>query len=384
MSEETAESVDDATDEDATAESVDEEPEPEQAAESVDEADADAEAGVDEPEEDEPEEDEPEEGGIEEGDFVRLDYTVRTVEDGTVIDTTRKDVAEEAGIDDEDYEFEPRVVVVGAGHVFQGVDEALTGQHPGDEGTVTIPAEEAFGEVDPENVRTVSADRIDEDDRYPGAQVQIDGEQGRLETIIGKRARVDFNHPLAGEALEYEYEVVDVVEDRVERAEGLLGMYLQQTPEMWIRTDEVEQERTVEVEPDEEDADDGAEGDEETGADEGAADDEADEEEPEPEFETVTETVEKETLYVEATPQMTMNQQWLFSKQQIAQDLMNRLGLDRVIVQETIESPGMGMGMGGMMGGMGGGAVPPVGDDEGEGEVDIDPEELVEELETEE
>jgi hypothetical protein len=36
------------------------------------------------------------------------------------------------------------------------------------------------------------------------------------------------------------------------------------------------------------------------------------------------------------------------------------------------------------MGGMGGGAVPPVGDDEGEGEVDIDPEELVEELETEE
>jgi FKBP-type peptidyl-prolyl cis-trans isomerase SlyD len=363
------------------AESVDADEEVTERTEAPDESDVESDADAAEPEpepepesESEPEADEEgeedEEGGIEEGDFVRLDYTVRTVEDGTVVDTTREDVAEEAGLGDEDYEFEPRVVVVGAGHLFQGVDEHLVGGHAGDTGTVSIAAGEAFGEFDPEDVRTVSADRIDEDDRYPGAQVNVDGEQGRVETIIGGRARVDFNHPLAGEDLEYEYEVLDVVEDRVERARGLLGMYLQEVPELSIEVDEVEEESVVDVEPDE-DADDGGAGDDDLA---------------EPETELVTEVVEKETLYIEATPQMTMNQQWLFSKRQIAQDLMERLDLDRVVVRETIEG-GMGMGMGGMMGGMGGGGPAPAsGDDVEEAleDVDIDADEIVDELDVEE
>ncbi|SEO86871.1 FKBP-type peptidyl-prolyl cis-trans isomerase SlyD [Halogranum amylolyticum] len=294
------------------------------------------------------------EAGIQDGDFVKLDYTVRTKEDETVVDTTKQDVAEEAGIDDDDYEFAPRVIVVGAGHVFQSVDDDLQGKDAGDTGTVDIPADEAFGAFDPDDVKTVAADKIPEDDRYPGAQVQIDGDQGRLETIIGGRARVDFNHPLAGEDLEYDYEIVEIVDDREEQAQGLLGMYLQQSPEVWIETDEVEEETVVE--PDE-DADEDAEP------------------------ETTVETVEKETLYIEATPQMTMNQQWMFSKQQIAQDMMQRLGIDRVIVQETIDgSGGMMGGMGGMMGGAGGAGGEADIEDALE-DVDVDADEIVDELE---
>ncbi|WEL25894.1 FKBP-type peptidyl-prolyl cis-trans isomerase [Haloferax volcanii] len=296
--------------------------------------------------------DEEVESGIQDGDFVRLAYTVRTIEDGDVVDTTDKEVAEEAEIDVEGYEFEPRVVIVGAGHVFPEVDEALIGAEAGDEGTVEIPAVDAFGEYDEDEVRTVSANKIDEDDRYPGAQVTIDGDQGRLETIIGGRARVNFNHPLAGEDLEYEYEVLDLVDDREEQASGLLGMYLQQAPEVWIQTDEVEEEQVVGSDDEDEDA--------------------------EPETETVT--VEKDTLYIEATPQMTMNQQWMFSKQQIAQDIMQRLDIDRVIVQETIEGGMGGMGgLGGMMGGAGGADI-----EEAIEDVDIDADELAAELDADE
>ncbi|CQR49862.1 MULTISPECIES: FKBP-type peptidyl-prolyl cis-trans isomerase [Haloferax] len=296
--------------------------------------------------------DEEVESGIQDGDFVRLAYTVRTIEDGDVVDTTDKEVAEEAEIDVEGYEFEPRVVIVGAGHVFPEVDDALIGAEAGDEGTVEIPAVDAFGEYDEDEVRTVSANKIDEDDRYPGAQVTIDGEQGRLETIIGGRARVNFNHPLAGEDLEYEYEVLELVDDREEQASGLLGMYLQQAPEVWIQTDEVEEEQVVESDDEDEDA--------------------------EPETETVT--VEKDTLYIEATPQMTMNQQWMFSKQQIAQDIMQRLDIDRVIVQETIEGGMGGMGgLGGMMGGAGGADI-----EEAIEDVDIDADELAAELDADE
>ncbi|AGN01141.1 FKBP-type peptidylprolyl isomerase [Salinarchaeum sp. Harcht-Bsk1] len=302
-----------------------------------------------------------EESGLQEGDFVRLSYTARETQDGGLVDTTSQEVAEEEGVADEDQTFEPRIIVLGEGHLFEPVEEAIKGQEEGDSGTVTVPAEEAFGEKDPEQVRTVAADKVPEDERYPGAHVQIDGEHGHVEAIIGGRARVDFNHALAGRDIEYEYEILDVVDDRLERAQGLVNAFLDIDLEMWFETDEVEEETYVSP-SEEEGEDEDTEGDED--------------EDVEGHFET--ELVEKESLYIEATPQLTMNQQWMMGKQQIAQQLIDRLGIDRVVVQETID--GMGAGpMGGMMGGMGGG---------GEGDIedaledaDVDADELVEELE---
>ena len=292
--------------------------------------------------------------GLQDGDFVELDYTLRTTDDDEVIDTTHESVAEEAGIaDEENRDFTPRTIIVGDGHVFESVDESLRGSEVGDGDSVIITPEEGFGEYDPEEVRTVSAEKIPEDDRYPGATVQIDRQQGHIETIIGGRARVNFNHPLAGEELEYDYEIASVVDDREQQAEGILGMHLQQVPDLWIQTDEVEEEVTVEPDEDDEDA----------------------------EPTTETQTVEKETLYIEATQQLTMNQQWMMGKSQIAQEITDKLGLDRVIVQEILDGGGMMGGMGGMMGGgMGGGDVEDALDDVDLDDVDLDADELAESL----
>jgi FKBP-type peptidyl-prolyl cis-trans isomerase SlyD len=291
--------------------------------------------------------------GLQDGDFIRLAYTARTVEDGQLVDTTDEEVAEEEGVADQGT-FEPRVIVLGEGHLFPEVEDDIRGKEVGDEGSVVVSGEDAFGEYDEEQVRTVSADKIDEDDRYPGARVQIEGEQGVLETIIGGRARVDFNHPLAGEDIEYEYEILEQVEDDLEKAKGLLGMFLDVDLEMWVETDEVEETRVEEPEEDEEDA----------------------------EPETITETVEKETLYVESTPQLAMNQQWMMQKQQIAQQVIDLTSIDRIVIEEVLDGSGMGMGMGGMMGGMGGagGAPEDVDIEEALEEADIDADEIADEL----
>ncbi|QLH78886.1 peptidylprolyl isomerase [Halosimplex rubrum] len=291
--------------------------------------------------------------GLQHGDFIELDYTARTVEGGDLVDTTDPEVAEEEGVG-EDQEFGPRTIVLGEGHVFDAVEEDIVGSEVGDTGTVTVPAVDAFGEFDDEEVRTISADRIPEDDRYPGAHVDIDGEHGHINTIIGGRARVDFNHPLAGEDIEYDWEVLSEVEDREQRASALLDVFLDMDLDVWFETDTVEEEQLVEDDDDEED------------------------EESEPEYETVE--VEKETLYIEATPQLTMNQQWMMGKQQIAQQLTNLLDIDRIIVQEELGG-GMGMmgGMGGMMGGMGGAEGAEL--EEALEDEDIDAEEIVDELE---
>ncbi len=304
-----------------------------EAAESAEESDTETESDVD---------------GLEDGDFVRLAYTIRTADDGNVIDTTDEETAEEAEIDTDEYEFEPRIIALGAGHVFPSVEEALIGSSVGDEAVVDVPADDAFGAYDPDEVETVKADKIPEDSRYPGAQVQIDNRQGHLETIIGGRARVDFNHPLAGEDLEYEYEVLETIEDREEKAAGMLGMHLQEAPEVRIET-VVEEEETVTEDDDGEEV-------------------------------VETEEVEKDVLYVTATQAMQMNQQWMFQKQQIAQDLMSRLDLDRVVVEEVIEGGGMG-GLGGMMGGMGGAGAGDIED--ALEDVDIDADEIADEIDDE-
>ncbi|EMA45092.1 FKBP-type peptidyl-prolyl cis-trans isomerase [Halococcus saccharolyticus] len=303
--------------------------------------------------------DETEASGIQEGDFVRLAYTARSVENDQLVDTTDQDVAEEEGVDDQQQTFEPRVIAVGAGHLFDAVEQDFIGGEAGDSGSVTVPAAEAFGEYDEEEVRTISAEKIPEDDRYPGGHVDIEGEHGHVNTIIGGRARVDFNHPLAGEDVEYDYEVLDTVDDRIERAEGMLGMYFDADLDMRIEVDEVEEEQMVEPDEDEGDED----------------------EEAEPEFET--EVVEKETLYIEQSPQLQFDQQWMMGKQQILGDLIDRLDLDRVIVEEVIDGTGGMMGgMGGMMGGMGGGgeeADLEAIEEELE-DADIDADEITEEL----
>ncbi|WP_227130809.1 FKBP-type peptidyl-prolyl cis-trans isomerase [Halorubellus salinus] len=297
--------------------------------------------------------------GVQDGDFVKLAYTARTVENDQLVDTTDPEVAEEEGIDQEGQEFAPRTIVLGEGHIFDSVEDDVRGKEVGDTGTVVVPAAEAFGEYDEDDVRTLSAEKIPEDDRHPGAQVQIDGEEGFVNTIIGGRARVDFNHPLAGDDVEYDYEIVDVVTDEVEKASGLFEMFFDIAPEMHIETDEVEEETMVE--PDE-DADEDAE----------------------PEFET--EVVEKRSLYVESVPQLQMNQQWMFGKQQVAQQIMSHVDVDRVVVQEIIDGGGMGGmmgGMGGMMGGMGGEGADAEAVEEALEEADVDADEIAAELDEE-
>ncbi|NIB99542.1 peptidylprolyl isomerase [Halobacterium sp. R2-5] len=295
-------------------------------------------------------ESEAEQGGLQEGDFVELAYTAYTVDSGELVDTTDEEVAEEEGVDTDEQDFSPRTIVIGEGHIFEDVEDDLVGKEVGDTGEVVV--EQAFGEYDDEEVRTISANKIPEDDRYPGAHVDIEGEHGHVEAVIGGRARVDFNHPLAGEDVEYEYEILDEVEDTVEKARGLLKMYFDAELDMHLETDEVEEEVTEEGE-------DG-------------------------ETETTAETVEKETLYIEQSPQLQFNQQWMMGKDQILNQIIDMLEIDRVIVQEIIDGQPAGMPgmMGGGMGGMGGEDLGDVED--ALEDADVDAEEIVEELDVDE
>ena len=56
-------------------------------------------------------------------------------------------------------------------------------------------------------------------------RVEVEGNEGMVVDVIGRRAVVDFNHPLAGKTLQYSYTILEKVEDQVEQISGLIKLY---------------------------------------------------------------------------------------------------------------------------------------------------------------
>ncbi|ELZ59223.1 MULTISPECIES: peptidylprolyl isomerase [unclassified Haloferax] len=151
---------------------------------------------------------------IETGDSVSLEY-VGTLPDGTVFDTSRQDVAEAEGLAEAqpDRDYEPLAVEVGAGTVIEGLDEALVGMSVGDEESIEIPPEKAYGEYDEDLIREHETEQLREvlgDEPEEGLYVQT--QQGGLGEIVHADddvVRIDFNHELAGETLVFDIEILD-------------------------------------------------------------------------------------------------------------------------------------------------------------------------------
>lgn len=164
---------------------------------------------------------------IKQNDFVEIEYTGRVKETGEVFDTTDEKTAKEANIYSEKAEYQPVVVCVGQGQLLQGLDEFLLGREAG-EFMVDVPAEKAFGKKRSDLMKMVPVGKFSEHKikPVPGLQVNIDGAVGTVKTVSGGRCVVDFNHPLAGQDVEYKVKVNRVVEGKKEQVAALLKILL--------------------------------------------------------------------------------------------------------------------------------------------------------------
>lgn len=153
---------------------------------------------------------------IDAGDSVEIEYVGR-LDDGTVFDTSRREVAEAEGLveDQSGREYTPLEVEVGAGQVIEGLDEGLVGMAAGDTAVVTVPPEEGYGEYDEE--RVIEYERAQLEEMLQGAELteglQLQTEQGLPGEVVDvgeSVVEIDFNHDLAGETLDFEVEIVSV------------------------------------------------------------------------------------------------------------------------------------------------------------------------------
>ncbi|WP_020675904.1 FKBP-type peptidyl-prolyl cis-trans isomerase [Geopsychrobacter electrodiphilus] len=153
---------------------------------------------------------------VKEADKVAINF-IGTLADGTIIDSTYPDPDEDA-CNDEDccHEHGPMELTLGEGDFYTPIETALIGMRVGDKKTVVVAPVDAFGEHDPENVFSIKPGEFPEDILPEvGLELEVTGDDDDLfmVTIIevtDDEIVLDSNHPLAGEELTYEIELVKI------------------------------------------------------------------------------------------------------------------------------------------------------------------------------
>ncbi|MBF2014665.1 MAG: peptidylprolyl isomerase [Rivularia sp. T60_A2020_040] len=135
------------------------------------------------------------------GNNVKVHYTGK-LDDGTVFDSS--------------VEREPLQFSLGSGNVIPGFEEAIIGMTPGESKTATIPPDQAYGPQREELVITVEKEQIPTDLSVEiGQQLQISQNDGQVIPVIvtdvsDSKVTLDANHPLAGQQLTFDIELVEV------------------------------------------------------------------------------------------------------------------------------------------------------------------------------
>ncbi|MFW2541087.1 FKBP-type peptidyl-prolyl cis-trans isomerase [Primorskyibacter sp. 2E107] len=138
---------------------------------------------------------------VKSGDTVRIHYT-GTLTDGSTFDSS-------AGRDPLEFE-------VGSGQIIPGLDKAIPGMTVGDKKKVEIPADEAYGQPNPQALQAVPRAEIPEDIPLEvGTQLQVQTPTGQVmpvtvTEVTEAEVTLDANHPLAGKDLTFDIELVEI------------------------------------------------------------------------------------------------------------------------------------------------------------------------------
>jgi peptidylprolyl isomerase len=135
------------------------------------------------------------------GDTVRVHYTGK-LDDGTVFDSSVGGT--------------PLEFTLGSGQIIPGFEQAVLGMSPGDSKTEMIPVEQAYGEHREDMVVVVDRAQMPGNlDPEIGQQLEIQQPSGEaipvvITDITDGEITLDANHPLAGEDLTFEIQLVDI------------------------------------------------------------------------------------------------------------------------------------------------------------------------------
>ena len=164
---------------------------------------------------------------MQKGDFLKVDYTGRVKASGEIFDLTSEEIAKKEKIFDPNNRYGPALVIMGNGMIIPGVEKHLESMKVGEEKKFDVEPNEAFGPRSPKLIRIIPLSKFVENkiNPVPGAFLEIDGRNAKIQSVTGGRVRVDFNNPLAGRALSYRIKIVGKIEDKKTQVEEILTYF---------------------------------------------------------------------------------------------------------------------------------------------------------------
>ena len=112
---------------------------------------------------------------------------------------------------------EPLEFTIGSGQVIKGFDDGVTGMATGEKKTVEIPVGDAYGEKNDEMIIEFPKDQFPPDmNPEVGMQLMMNNGQGQsfpvnIVEVKEESVVLDANHPLAGQDLIFDLELVEIV-----------------------------------------------------------------------------------------------------------------------------------------------------------------------------
>lgn len=138
---------------------------------------------------------------VADGMVVTFDFTL-TLDGGEVADSTEGQM--------------PLRFIVGQGQLLPGLEDAMVGMNVGEERDITLNPEDAYGEWDEDALEEVALSELPgEMDLEEGMPLEVTDTEGdtyeaSVYEIKQDSVILDYNHPLAGETLQFHVKVIDV------------------------------------------------------------------------------------------------------------------------------------------------------------------------------
>ncbi|AEH60094.1 peptidylprolyl isomerase FKBP-type [Methanosalsum zhilinae DSM 4017] len=156
----------------------------------------------------------PGEATVERGDTVSFDY-IGMYENGTVFDTSIEDVAIENEIHNPQRQYEPMTFEVGSPNIIEGISTGLIGMTEGEEKTITLEPEEAYGPYREDMIVPITIEEYQEmtgSDELPQPGDVLMTQMGQLPVndVNETHVKLDTNHPMAGKTLVFDVTVVSI------------------------------------------------------------------------------------------------------------------------------------------------------------------------------
>ena len=116
------------------------------------------------------------------GDTIKVDY-VGSLENGSVFDTSIETEAQKAGLPQRP-SYAPIEFKIGSGALIKGFDDAVRGMRVGEEKTIRIPPNEAYGDVDQALITEVPRENIQGAEVFVGGVIRVSNIQEAVEQML--------------------------------------------------------------------------------------------------------------------------------------------------------------------------------------------------------